>query len=119
MQLALADNGELRADGEADSDSQDEPQCVALARESAGKGSKYGQWVLARFHARGQGGVAMDYDAAVALWMLAALQNYDRAQGDLGSMFHDAENSEEALRWFKAGGSSRSRQGIVHDRRVL
>ena len=43
----------------------------------------------------------MDYDAAVALWMLAALQNYDRVQGDLGSMFHDAENSEEALRWFK------------------
>ena len=43
VQLALADNGELRADGEADSDSQDEPQCVALARESAGKGSRYGQ----------------------------------------------------------------------------
>lgn len=41
-QIALANDGELHVDGEADADSAEEPRCLAMARESAAKGSKYG-----------------------------------------------------------------------------
>ena len=99
-QIALTNDGELHADGEADADSAEEPRCLAMARASAAKGSKHGQWTLARFYYRGEGGVAMDYDAGVALWRLAAAQGYDRAQDDLGSHFQCAEEDAEALVWF-------------------
>ena len=101
QQIALANNGELPVDGEADADSAEEPRCLAMARESASMGSKYGQWTLARFYYRGEGGVAIDVDAGVALLRLAAAQNYDRAQNDLGSNFQCAAEDAEALVWFR------------------
>lgn len=57
---------------------------------------------MARFYYRGEGGVAIDYDAGVAMWQLAAAQNYcDRAQDDLGSHFQCAQEDGDALVWFK------------------
>jgi hypothetical protein len=40
-QIALANDGELHVNGEADADSAEELRCLAMARESAAKGSKY------------------------------------------------------------------------------
>ena len=91
-----------------------------MARESAAKGSKYGQWTLARFYYRGECGVAMDHDAGVALWRLAAAQNYDRAQDDLGSNFQCAEEDAEALVWFmRAAAQGHGRVGFTRTAGVL
>ena len=69
-----------------------------LARRSAAKGSRYGQYVLAV--------ILMKEDAssaeAVRLLELAAGQNYEEAQTFLGAHAQDRkQDSVEALRWFK------------------
>ena len=80
---------------------------LPLARESAGKGSKYGQFMLGRLYywARGVGGVVQDDAAAVAQFRLAAAQGYDVAQYYLGCMYCDgrgvAQDHAEALRLYK------------------
>jgi TPR repeat protein len=76
-----------------------------LARASAGKGSKYGQRALGCLYREGEGGVVQDYAVAVAQFRLAAAQDYDMAQNDLGIMYGRGEDVAldhvEALRWYK------------------
>ena len=58
---------------------RDEAQSLELARDSSGKGSRYGQYVLGWLVRRGEGGVAQDYAQAVAFYRLAAEQGLDEA----------------------------------------
>ena len=85
--------------------SEDAARSLALARASAGEGSKYGQWTLGYLYRAGEGGVAQDYAAAVAQYRLAAAQGYDEAQNNLGYMYGMgygvAQDYAEALRWYK------------------
>jgi TPR repeat protein len=83
---------------------QDDARSIELARESSGKGSRYGQFTLGWLYDYGEGGVAQDYDQAVALYRLAAAQNLDWAQLSLGNMYHEGfgvvEDYTEALRLY-------------------
>ena len=85
--------------------SKDAARSLALARASAGEGSKHGQWTLGDLYLMGEGGVAEDYAAAVAQYRLAAAQGYDSAQNNLGYMLSKgygvAQDYAEALRWYK------------------
>ena len=78
---------------------------LELARESSGKGSRYGQNVLGLFYEYGSGGVAWDDAQAIALFRLAAAQNLDLAQCMLGEMYAHgqgvAKDRAEALRLFQ------------------
>ena len=66
---------------------RDAARSLELARESSGKGSRYGQYALGLWY-RGLGGVAVQDDAqAVVLYRLAAAQNLDEAQWSLGDMY--------------------------------
>ena len=84
---------------------RDAARSLELARESSGKGSRYGQFTLGLLYQYGGGGVAQDYAQAVALYRLAAAQNVDGAQNSLGRTwssafvgFGVAEDHAEALR---------------------
>ena len=79
----------------------DEAQSLELARESSGKGSRYGQHVLGCFYEFGVGGVAQDDVKAVGLYRLAAVQNCDGAQYWLGV----AQDCAEALRLYQLGAA--------------
>jgi TPR repeat protein len=85
--------------------SYDAQRSLPLARQSAGKGSKYGQFMLGCLYYWGEGGVAQDHAAAVAQFRLAAAQNFDAAQHWLGLLYRlgwgVAHDDAEALRWFK------------------
>jgi hypothetical protein len=80
-----------------------EARSLELARESSGRGSRYGQVTLGMLHRRGAGGLAQDYTQAVALYRLAAAQGLDEAQWSLGDMYGGgdgvAQDLAEALRW--------------------
>jgi TPR repeat protein len=84
---------------------RDDARSLELARESSGKGSRYGQYVLGVLYQLGVGGVAQDYAQAVALYRLAAAQNLDEAQCNLGCMYllgeGVAQDVAEALRLFQ------------------
>ncbi len=84
---------------------RDDARSLELARESSGKGSRYGQCVLGWLHAGGYGGVARDYAQALALYRLAAAQNFDGAQYSLGDMYDErhgvAQDYAEALRLYR------------------
>jgi len=84
---------------------KDEARSLALARESAAKGSKHGQRLLGLFYQKGLAGVVQDGTKAVSMYQLAAAQNYDEAQNDLGFVNQNGIGLEvdhaEALRWFK------------------
>ena len=84
---------------------EDAARSLELARESSGKGSRYGQWVLSLFYQYGVGGVAQDYAQALALFRLAAAQNFDEAQNNLGKMYDVgqgvAQDKAEALRLYQ------------------
>ncbi len=81
---------------------QDLARSLELARESSGKGSRYGQFVLGELYDADLGGVAQDYAQAVELYRLAAAQNLDEAQDSLGFMYTYgvgvAQDSAVALR---------------------
>jgi TPR repeat protein len=83
----------------------DEARSLELARESSGRGSRYGQLTLGRLHCFGHGGLAQDCAQAVALYRLAAAQGLDDAQFELGDMYHYgwgvAQDDAEALRLFQ------------------
>jgi len=84
---------------------RDAARSLELARESSGRGSRYGQLTLGRLHHLGYGGLTRDYAQAVALYRLAAAQGLDEAQCSLGCM-HDngigvAQDRAEALRWYQ------------------
>jgi TPR repeat protein len=93
---------------------RDETRSLELARESSGKGSRYGQYVLGRLYHDGVGGVAQDYAQALALYQLAAAQNLDGAQFKLGYMYYCglgvARDYAEALRWYELAAA----QGDMH-----
>jgi TPR repeat protein len=78
---------------------------LELARESSGKGSRYGLYMLGALHQLGVGGVAQDDAQALALFRLAAAQNFDGAQYGLGYMytrgFGVAQDHAEALRLYQ------------------
>jgi len=83
---------------------RDEARSLELARESSGRGSKYGQYTLGTLHSLGHGGLVRDLAQAVAFYRLAAAQGLDDAQHWLGYMhylgFGVAQDYAEALRWF-------------------
>ncbi len=80
----------------------DEARSLELARESSGKGSRYGQCALGVLYHCGAGGVAEDDAQALALYRLAAAQNLDEAQFSLGDMYATghgvAQDYAESLR---------------------
>ena len=84
---------------------KDAARSLELARESSGKGSRYGQVTLGILYRYGVGGVALDYAQALALFRLAAAQNFDAAQCNLGDMYYVgdgvARDYAEALRLFQ------------------
>ena len=83
----------------------DAARSLELARESSGKGSRYGQDTLGDLYRFGRGGVAQDYAQAIALYRLAAAQNLDGAQSILGHMYSMgygvAQDDAEARRWYQ------------------
>ncbi len=84
---------------------EDAARSLELARESSGKGSRYGQYVLGGLYQVVAGGVVQDYTQAVALFRLAAAQNLDEAQRSLGNMYSQglgvAQDYAEALRLYQ------------------
>jgi len=83
----------------------DYARSLELARESSGRGSRYGQVTLGRLHYLGVGGLAYDIAQAAAFFRLAAAQGLDDAQFQLGYMCYRyegvAEDYAEALRLFQ------------------
>jgi len=83
---------------------KDAARSLELARESSGKGSRYGQHALGWLHLCGEGGLARDNAQALALYRLAAAQGLDEAQDSLGEMYRYgygvALDHAEALRLF-------------------
>jgi len=84
---------------------EDHARSLELARESSGRGSRYGQYMLGLFHYLGLGGLAQDRAQAAAFYRLAAAQGLDEAQCILGYMYDDgigvAEDHAEALRLYQ------------------
>jgi TPR repeat protein len=84
---------------------EDEARSLELARESSGKDSRYGQFMLGLFYKYGAGGVAKDDAQAVTFLRMAAAQGLDEAQCSLGYMYYDgydvARDLAEALRLFQ------------------
>jgi TPR repeat protein len=76
-----------------------------MACKSSLKNSRYGLFVLGGFCQYGRGGVAQDYAQALALYRLAAAQNFDGAQSRLGHIYDHGlgvvEDDAEALRWYQ------------------
>ena len=60
---------------------------LQMARDSSGRGIKYGQLALGLLHRRGDGGLVQDLAQAVAFLRLAAEQGLDFAQCQLGILF--------------------------------
>jgi len=83
----------------------DEARSLELARESSGRGSRYGQYMMGWLHYRGIGGFVPDYAQSVAFYGLAAAQGLDEAQCNLGHMYRNgdfvAEDHAEALRLYQ------------------
>ena len=92
---------------------RDAARSLELARESSGKGSRYGQYALGVLDSLGEGGVALDYAQALALYRLAAAQDFDQAQNTLGYMHYQgdvvAQDYAEALRWYQLAAA----QGLL------
>ena len=82
---------------------RDRPRSLGLARESSRKGSRYGQYVLGHVYQWGEG--IINYAKALALYRLAAAQNFDAAQCELGFMYSHgcgvAQDHAEALRLYQ------------------
>ena len=90
---------------------RDADRSLKLARESSGKGSRYGQCVLGMLYRWGGVGVEQDHAQAVRLFRLAAAQNLDEAQCNLGSMYDEGhgvhQNYREALRLYQLAAAQR------------
>jgi len=85
---------------------EDQARSLELARESSGRGSRYGQHTLGELHDSGRGGLARDGAQALAFFRLAAAQGLDRAQCSLGIMYDFGfggvvQDDAEALRWWQ------------------
>jgi len=83
----------------------DAARSLEFARESSGRGSRYGQCALGTLHYEGETGLAEDYALAAAFFGLAAAQGLDKAQSELGDMYYSgegvAQDYAEALRWWQ------------------
>jgi len=94
----------------------DHARSLELARESSGRGSRYGQLTLGEFHTHGAGGVEQDDAQAVALFRLAAAQGLDSAQLSLGYMhsYGDgvAQDDAESLRFFELAAAQGHPQAL-------
>ncbi len=90
---------------------------LELARESSVKGSRYGQNVIGWLYENGVEGVAQDDAQAVALYRLAAAQNLDTAQSNLGNMYLQghgvARDSAKALRLYRLAAAQGCSGGLV------
>ena len=97
---------------------RDRARSLELARESSGKGSRYGQFAFGLLYQHGVGGVAQDYAQAVALYRLAAAQNLDWAQYNLGYMYFNgfgvAQDLAEALRWYQLAAAQGHPAALQH-----
>jgi TPR repeat protein len=84
---------------------RDAARSLELARESSGNGSRYGQHAIGVLYHTGEGGVTQDYHQAFALFLLAAAQNHDAAQCNLGYMYLLGQGVDqdyaEAFRWYR------------------
>jgi TPR repeat protein len=76
---------------------------LELARESAARGSRYGQYTLGQLHGFGREGLERDSDQQLVFFRLAAAQGLDAAQYQLGDMisvgYHVVRDCIEGLRW--------------------
>jgi TPR repeat protein len=95
---------------------RDAARSLELARESSGRGSRYGQLALGVFYRHSGAGVAHDYAQALALFRLAAAQNFDLAQCSLAWMYANghgvARDRAEALRLFQLAGAQGHPEGL-------
>jgi TPR repeat protein len=93
---------------------RDPVRSLELARESSGRGSRYGQFTLGWLHRVGAGGLGQDDAQALALHRLAATQGLDKAQLSLGGWYHNgfgvAQDYAEALRLYQLAAA----QGYPH-----
>ena len=96
----------------------DAARSLELARESSGKGSRYGQHVLGWLYRFVAGGVALDGAQALALYRLAAAQNLDWAHGSLGGMYDNgrgvAQDDAEALRLYQLAAAQGQSQALYN-----
>jgi TPR repeat protein len=104
-----------RQDGPCGGLKGDVARALELARESSGKGSKYGQYALGKLHEYGVGLAEEEDDKelsdddwaaqVIALYRLAAAQGLAGAQNELGNIYFlgniVAEDDAEALRWHR------------------
>jgi hypothetical protein len=90
-----------------------------LARESSGKGSRYGQYALGLLYQLGQGGVAKDDAQAAAFYRLAAVQGLDDAQWMMGIMYFNGygvvEDDDEGRRWHKLAEAQGHREALLNE----
>ena len=95
---------------------EDKALALMFARESAGRGSKYGQYVLGWAHQRGGGGLARDNTQALAFYRLAAARGLDEAQYEVGDLYrhgwHVALDHAEALRWYQLAAAQGYAQAL-------
>jgi TPR repeat protein len=95
---------------------EDKARSLKFARESAGRGSKYGQYVLGWAHQRGGGGLAVDNTQALAFYRLAAAQGLDEAQYEIGDAYRHgcgvALDHAEALRWYQRAAAQGYAQAL-------
>jgi TPR repeat protein len=93
-----------------------EARSLELARESSGRGSRYGQYALGRMHRYNRGGLAYDDAQAAVFYRLAAAQGLDAAQAELGYMFLNgievALNHAEGLQWFQRAAAQGHPEGL-------
>jgi len=86
---------------------EDEARSLELARESSGRGSKYGQVTLAGLMFFSQRGLDSDSVQGLALYRLAAAQGLDEAQCSLGNIHRRfrgegiVRHPAEPLRWYQ------------------
>jgi hypothetical protein len=101
---------------------RDYAQSLELACESSGKGSRYGQHALGVLYHTGEGGVAQDYAQAFALFRLAAEQNHDAAQCNLGYMYYlgqgVAQDYAGAVKWYQLAAAQGLPEAILAGRLV-
>ena len=92
---------------------------LELARESSGKGSRYGQHALGQLqlYYYGARGVAVDYAQAYALFRRAAAQNLGVAQLSLGYLYEGrgvAQGYAEAHRLFQLAAAQGHPQALFN-----
>jgi len=85
---------------------KDYARSLELARESSGRGSRYGQHTLGELHHWGRGGLAEDFPQALMFYMDAAVQGLDQAQVEIGEFFFEGDtivpqDYVESLRWYQ------------------